>query len=335
MKIKTVFQKSSVQVTIILLLSLGLSIGILAYYWYFVSSNYLKLVILYMGSTFLFAAAGLYTAVRFKRYAFAVPLFLISFCWLSFYLAQRLSGTDFFYDKHLQKMVKEAYEKQKESKKPEVAKSLLEQGRKLISTKNYRNAERYLTTAAEFDKNNPDIYFALGDLYSSMNNPYYAVKYYSAGLEMDFKKPEIHLKVGILSYQIGEIDLALSAFKTAAYQDTSNDKAAANYVALSAVKNSYDKMASQGMLQVSQIVLPTREQAQQILKRALDGEHFGMLAYAYSIDEITKKAGGMGPFFDPNKNEYVFSDIVKKMKIGDIRGVLEYDGKYFIIKRLY
>lgn len=333
MILKTMMRNSAVQFFAVFLLSLAISVGFVLFYWYFVDSNYLKLIILYLGSTFLFASAGVWAALRVRRYAVTFPLFLVSFCWFSFYAAQRLSGSDLFYEMHLMKEMKEVYEQNKEAKRPDVSKNILQEGKKLLESKDYRNAERYLISAVDLDKNNAEAYFALGDFYSKVNNPFTAIMNYSKGLEIDFNKPAIHYKFGILCYKIGEVDLAINALHTASVQDSSIKGAGDLYVSLLSLKKGEEMMEKQGMLQVSQIVLPSREQAQEILKRALNGEHFGALAFQYSIDEQTKVIGGIARFFDPNKNEYVFTDEVKKMKIGDIRGVFEYDGKYFIIKR--
>ena len=333
MDIKRVFNSNIAQFFIFLILAFGISAGFLIIYGY-ADPSYIKHFILWIGAPVLFAALGALMQFRFKMHYAALALFIVSFCWLSVYVAQRLADVEFFSDTLTKKAQYEALEKLKDENRPNVAKAFLDKAKEHLEKGELENAELFLIEALDFDSTNAQIYFTLGELYTKTEYLGVALQSYYRGLLKDFDNAEIHSRVGELKYKIGKLDEAIVAYSTAAELDPSLETTKANLQALQNQKERENQAIQKGMMRVCQVVLNTREEAQKILEMLEDGADIGVLAYKYSIDTATKEVGGKTPFLDPEKREYAFIVTVQSMKIGEVSGILETGGKYFVIKRI-
>ena len=334
MKLSELLSKSYIQFLVTFLVALTLSIGIIVYYVSNVTSGYEKLLLLYITPTIVFTVLGTIALLKFKRFFVSLPLFILSFTWFFVYVGQIVSGADLIYDYHLSLARKAEEERKMEERTPQVVTALINQGAKSLENMDIPNAKRYLFGALEIDTSRADIYFVIGDLYNAMNRPDTALTYYHAGLRRYFEKPEVHFEVGELNLKIGELDVAIQAFGAAAQLDPSNESASAVYNAARARKENERISIRNGMVRVRQIVLRTKERAEEILKNINNGSNFGAFAYRYSIDPLTRLNGGHTKFFDPQKKEYAFIGIVKTMRIGQVSKILQYEDNYYIIKRV-
>jgi len=334
MKISELLNRSYIQFLVTFLTALAISVGIILYYVSYVTSGYEKLLFLYITPTVVFALLGSIAILNFKKFFVSLPLFIISFTWFFIYVGQIVSGADLIYDYHMSLVQKAEEERRRDEQTPQVVSALINQGYKSIENNDIPNAKRYLFSAFEIDTSNADIYFAIGDLYNAMNRPDTALTYYHAGLRRNFSKPAVHFEVGDLNLKIGELDVAIQAFEAAAQLDPSNESATAIYSAARARKENERISIGKGMVRVRQIVLRTKERAEEILKNINNGANFGSFAFRYSIDPVTRMNGGNTMFLDPQKKEYAFMDIVKTMKIGQVSNILQFEDNYYIIKRV-
>lgn len=333
MDIKRLLNNNIAQFFIFLLLAFGVFFGFLIIYGY-VQPSYIKLLILWIGSSVLFAALGALIQFRFKMPYAALALFMASFCCLSLYVSQRLADVEFFYDSRVKKEQDEALEKLKEENRPYVAEALLSGAKEHLEKGEFENAWQALREALIFDSTNVEIYFTFGELYTKMDIPEAALDFYYRGLLKDIDNPEIHSRVGALNYKIGNLDEAIMAYGTAVKFDPSLETAKTNLRIMQSLKEGEEQAIREGMMRVVQVVLDTKEEAQVILEMLEEGADIGILAYKYSIDSATKEVGGKTPFLDPEQREYAFIEEVQRMKIGEESGILETGGKYFIIKRI-
>jgi len=204
MDIKKIFNNNAAQFFIVLILASVISFGFFIIYWYS-EPSYIKLLILWIGSPLLFAALGILMQFRFKMTYAALPLFIVSFCLLSAYVGQRLSGVDFFRDYRIKKAQNEALEKIKDENRPYVAKALLNKATEYLKKGELGNVRQTLISALDFDSTNAHIYFTFGELYTKMEYPEVALDFYYRGLINDFDNAEIHSRVGALNYKIGKM----------------------------------------------------------------------------------------------------------------------------------
>jgi len=165
--------------------------------------------------------------------------------------------------------------------------------------------------------------------------PVKALNYYYEGLKYNFDDADIHRRVGLLNYRIGNIDESITAYMTALNIDSTLTNVKSALQSLNDLKEMEKTEVGKGFLQVSQIALKSKEEAERVLDMLNSGAHFGALAYRYSLDNITRETGGRLPFIDPENTDYVFIDIVKNMRAGTVSGVLQSGGMYFILKRIY
>lgn len=82
-----------------------------------------------------------------------------------------------------------------------------------------------------------------------------------------------------------------------------------------------------------QIIVDSREQADEILAKIKQGEDFGELAGKYSLSPDSKKGGDLG-FFDARSYPAIFSEICSQLKAGEISDVVQTDYGYQIFQLL-
>lgn len=83
---------------------------------------------------------------------------------------------------------------------------------------------------------------------------------------------------------------------------------------------------------VSHILVKDRALADAILKRVKRGENFGALAKEFSICGSKSQGGDLG-WFGPGKMVPKFEDAVKKLKTGQISGLVPTQFGFHIIKK--
>jgi len=82
----------------------------------------------------------------------------------------------------------------------------------------------------------------------------------------------------------------------------------------------------------SHILLATYEEAEDILARINDGEDFGALAEAYSLDHTSSLMGGMVFEFGRGEAQPAYEEAAFDMEIGEIRGPVETAVGFHIIR---
>lgn len=78
-----------------------------------------------------------------------------------------------------------------------------------------------------------------------------------------------------------------------------------------------------------QIVVDTRQQAEDVLKRIKAGEKFAKLAEENSLSPDSKRGGDLG-YFDTSAYPKIFTDVCKKLKVGETSEVVVTDYGYQI-----
>ncbi|MFC1518034.1 peptidylprolyl isomerase, partial [Candidatus Margulisiibacteriota bacterium] len=84
-------------------------------------------------------------------------------------------------------------------------------------------------------------------------------------------------------------------------------------------------------VQVFQVLLPTKEEADEISKRLQSGEDFRKLAKRYSLDQMTSADGGELGFIEENQLPPHLAEIVAGMKTGDISEPIAAEEGFYII----
>ena len=200
---------------------LCISIALFLIYLHFLQSTYVRLLLLYVTPTLVFAACGYYAMARHRDFAASVPLLILAFCWFSLYMGQRVSGIDIVKEYRIAKAEKEAYEARRAERRPEVAQILLQEAEKYMKQEEFVKAEQKLIQILmEFDSTNADAYFTMAELYTMIDSTEMALHYFYEGIKRDSERPEIHKKVGDLNYRHGYLDLAIIAYQVAVYQDS-------------------------------------------------------------------------------------------------------------------
>ncbi|MFC1513716.1 peptidylprolyl isomerase [candidate division KSB1 bacterium] len=311
-----------------------LSYIVLTIFGKYIEYSYMNLLILYIGSTIFFGLAGLILWNKFNNFAFSLPLFIIAFCWFSIYVAQRFADVEIFTEAKTRAELIRTQTEKKDAKRPAVAQSLIDQGKNQFKDKIYNKAIETFSAAISFDTTLAEPYFLIGDVYKEQKFLDQASKSYLLGLKKDSNRPDIHLKVGIINMQMGEVNNAYLAYKVAVEMDSSSGRAQEGYFVAEMEKTKIEEEVKKGKLRIQQIVLNSMDDAKRVLETIREGANFGAVAFRYSIDEVTKSNGGLTSFFDPNKNEHFLIDEIKKMKVGDFSEIHEYQDMFFIIKRV-
>jgi len=327
-----VINSGVVHFTAVIIPAIALSIGIILLYWTSVDApgnTPVKRMMLYIGTTVFFSILGTAVMVKYRRTYMAAALYVTAFLWLAGYIGQRIVDFDFFSDYYF----RAAYLEEKNKYKPEVALSILQKGDAALSTGDFRKAKLHYYTALQFDTSNARIYFSLGNAFMRAGSPDTALTFFREGLARDFEQPMIHNYVGVLSEKIEDYKTAVLAFKTAILQDSTFDIARRNLAAVLRKKNNYDQAVLAGMMRVRQIVVDTKDEAKTILKRIKKGDDFAVLAQRYSIDP-TGKNGGLTAFFSPNQPDFNLAQITRELEPGEVSDIIEYGGKYIIVKRI-
>jgi len=103
------------------------------------------------------------------------------------------------------------------------------------------------------------------------------------------------------------------------------------------IKDYYEKNKEQFLhplkVRASHILLPTRKEAEEVLKRLKEGESFTKLVKEYSIDTLTVDKGGDLGYFSRGEMVPEFEKAVFSLKnLGDITGIIKTPFGYHIAK---
>lgn len=107
----------------------------------------------------------------------------------------------------------------------------------------------------------------------------------------------------------------------------SDEKAAAYY------KSHRQEFNRPAQFHARQIIVDSRERAEQILARLKNGEDFAALAKEYSLSPDGKRGGDLG-FFDARTYPEAFTEVCGQLKIGELSGVVQTDYGFQIFELL-
>lgn len=329
MSVNNILSHQRLQFLFGLVPGLSLSVGIIAYIWFYKVLTPDSLMMMYIVTTVFFSIIATVVRLRFKLNFAAGALYVVSFLWFFSYSAQRIIGFDFFTDYRY----KAAYQEKKDAFRPEVALALLYEGDGALSNNNLREAKLKYHTALHFDTSNADVYFALGNIYMRVGSSDTALTFFHEGLKRRFENPLVHNFVGVLSAKNEDYETAVKALQTAIMQDTSFHLPKDNLASVLRKKEIYDQAIKAGMMRVRQIVVETKDEARDIKRQINKGGDFALLARTLSKGDRSP-FGGLTEFFPPNQPGFTLAEITKKLKIGEVSDIIEYAGMYIIVKRI-
>ncbi|MFC2075703.1 tetratricopeptide repeat protein [candidate division KSB1 bacterium] len=196
----------------------------------------------------------------------------------------------------------------------------------------WRESIEEFKKAIELNPELSEAYFNLGNVYSERWHIPEAVEYYNQAIKLNPYNPVYHSALAWAHISRSSFNPAIRSFRET-YALDPNEARLSDVESAVGMRNLYIKNINAGRIRIRQILVPSEDEVQLVLKRLKGGEDFPVVARDMSIAPDASKGGDLG-FLSSGMVHQNIEDVVLKLKPGAISGIIRTPLGFHVVQRI-